>query len=258
MDLALPVGHMLPVYQRAHPRYDRFLPHLAKYLPRRSSIIDVGANCGDTFAVMYTANPSLSFLCIEADPDLYVYLCRNVAASTIESRQVQIVKAFVGRDITGVRLEGCGGTKHAMSGGNIEAKTLDQIFADAYLCHDVSLLKVDVDGFDYDVINSAPNLIAEQHPMIFFECQYDRPSQRNGYISTISSLDERGYHDWTVFDNYGEVILRTDDIGTLWHLIEYVHRQNIGKTTRTIYYLDILASRGVIDWSLIADALKDY
>jgi len=66
-SIKLPYGHNLPGFQRNHPHYDRFLPHLAKYLPGGSFVVDVGANCGDTFAGMFNENPSLNFVCVEAD-----------------------------------------------------------------------------------------------------------------------------------------------------------------------------------------------
>ena len=30
-SIKLPSNHLLPEYQKTHPKYDRFLPHLAKY-----------------------------------------------------------------------------------------------------------------------------------------------------------------------------------------------------------------------------------
>jgi hypothetical protein len=79
LKIVLPHGHKLPIYQQQCPQYDRFLPHIAKYLPSNSFVVDVGANCADTLAGMINANPSLNFLCIEADDYFYQYLTSNVS-----------------------------------------------------------------------------------------------------------------------------------------------------------------------------------
>jgi hypothetical protein len=55
-------------------------------------------------------------------------------------------------------------------------------------------------------------------------------------------LQRSGYRAWTVFDNYGDVVLRTREIEALFQLFDYVDRQNAGLTTRTIHYFDVLAS----------------
>jgi len=46
--IRLPHDHLLPVYQARFPQYDRFLPHLAGFLPKKLIVIDLGANCADT------------------------------------------------------------------------------------------------------------------------------------------------------------------------------------------------------------------
>ena len=58
-SILLPADHMLPLYQKVHKKYDKFLPHLVKYIKNYSTIIDVGANCGDTLAGMVDANKNI-------------------------------------------------------------------------------------------------------------------------------------------------------------------------------------------------------
>lgn len=56
-SIKLPANHMLPVYQKYHPKYDRFLPHLVKYIEPSDTVIDVGANVGDTLAGIVRLKP---------------------------------------------------------------------------------------------------------------------------------------------------------------------------------------------------------
>ena len=94
----LPPDHLLPSMLRAYPRYDRFLPHLAKYLDAGDVVFDVGANCGDTLAAMCAANAALSFVCIEPDATCFSFLTRNAKRITaaLPGTSVRLVRSLVG------------------------------------------------------------------------------------------------------------------------------------------------------------------
>jgi FkbM family methyltransferase len=257
--IRLPSDHMLPFYQRHHRRYDRFLPHMAKSIGDAATIIDVGANCGDTLAGMVEQNPRARYICIEPDPRFFSYLTSNIERlrSAFPGIDVRAVKALVGKDVANAMLQGAGGTKHAVVGaGNEQSKPLGNILSELPPAP-VRLLKSDVDGFDYDVIASAADVLIADHPLLFFECQHDTEAQKCAYERSISWLQSLGYVDWTVFDNYGEVMLRTNEVQHLFQLMEYVWRQNSRGATRTIYYYDILAAVST-DVDLIADVLRGY
>jgi len=57
----------IPDFMTIFPKYDRFLPHLVKYLPKESLVIDVGANVGTTVIAMASSNDKIEYLSIEAD-----------------------------------------------------------------------------------------------------------------------------------------------------------------------------------------------
>ncbi|MDK9721264.1 MAG: FkbM family methyltransferase [Rhodospirillales bacterium] len=259
-SIKLPANHMLPAYQQAHKKYDRFLPHLAKYMNHLDTIIDVGANVGDTLAGMVEQNPEANYICIEPDDLFYQYLEENIERIKIYKMDLKIrtIKALIGKNVSSVTLEGNKGTKHAtgIGTGNIASVTLDEIISQTSY-DNIRLLKTDVDGFDYDVLDSSISAIEKHKPMIFFECQFDYEYQKNGYAKTFSSLSSAGYCDWTIFDNFGEVILRTDDIAIIMQLLDYVWKQNSGLASRAIYYYDVLAVQQN-DSKLIDSVLKEY
>lgn len=257
--IVLPPGHMLPLYHQRHPRYDRFLPHLARLLERGAGVVDVGANCGDTLAAMAAANPGLRYLCIEPDAGFMAYLGRNLQAlrAAWPELQVQTAQALVGLAVTSASLEGSGGTKHAMPGaGGMAASTLDALVAQSRF-GSVRLLKSDVDGFDHDVIASASQVLERDAPLLFFECHFADSAQRTAYEQLIPSLVRRGYRHWTVFDNFGEVLLASALAEQLPELFEYVDRQNRGRSTRTVYYFDVLAATDR-DAAFAAQAVRAY
>jgi hypothetical protein len=76
--------------------------------------------------------------------------------------------------------------------------------------------------------------------MLFFECYFKHSHQKLGYERLLIKLKSLGYYDWIIFDNFGEVILRINDIDVIKQLMSYIESQNNQKTTRTIYYFDIL------------------
>jgi FkbM family methyltransferase len=259
-SISLPPDHMLPEYQRSHPNYDRFLPHLVKHLNDSDIVIDIGANVGDTLAAMYQANRNLRYICIEPDDVFFKHLSDNIERIRSAGHKIDVaaIKALVGKSVSALSLEGKGGTKHAVVGANggIRSEPLDKLI-DQSSIGSVRLLKTDVDGFDWDVIDSSTTVIQSSKPLIYFELQYDNVSQYNGYLNTIDELYKNGYTDWFVFDNYGSLMLKADKLETLKQLMLYVLKQNISKSTRTIFYFDVLAVQKN-DAAFVDNLLKTY
>lgn len=241
--ILLPLNHNLPDYQKANPKYDKLLPIISKYINQNEMIIDIGANVGDTLAAMVDENPNPIYLCIEPEDEFYSYLLRNVdiIQKKIPNLKVYLLKQFVGKQINNVSLDKKGGTANAkLISGNIKSKTLDDILNDFENIEKIKLLKADTDGFDYDVLESSLKTIEKHKPIIFFECQYKLEYQKTNYKNIIKKLQSLGYFHWTIFDNYGEIIITTQNLETIYSLIEYVWKQNLGKSRRTIAYYDFL------------------
>lgn len=156
--------------------------------------------------------------------------------------RISILNEFVGKDISDVGLDGHGGTKHAViGGGNIKNKSMISILSDLTVEHSrISLLKTDVDGFDWDVIRSSYKVL-KHNPYVYFECQYDNLEQLESYRELFSEMVAIGYSKFAFFDNYGQFVLSTDDLTHVSELLDYVQRQNFHNFTRTYFYYDVLA-----------------
>lgn len=247
-SIRLPAEHLLPQYQRAHPRYDRFLPHLAAVLAADDVVVDVGANCGDTLVAMASANAALEFICIEPDAAFFACLQSNAAllpATTRVHALRALVGALVGSMAAGVVLQGSGGTRAARPGAEGEhhtARTLDDIVQGlgSGVAQRVRLVKSDVDGWDHDVIASARQLIAATRPLLYFECQFDNAEQHAGYAQLVTQLFASGYVCAFAFDNFGGFMQRCDSAAPLLQLFSYLWQQNCGRSTRTLHYFDVL------------------
>jgi predicted RNA methylase len=215
LELEMTARHTLPYYQQQHKLYDRFLPHLAKSL--EGVVIDVGANVGALMAAMAQANPQLDFFCAEPQEHSYVALQQN---KKLLEEKLQ----------TKVRL-----MKNTIGTVGVPLTSIISEFG-----YQPDLIKVDVDGMDYDVLNSYN---FEQQPMIYFEADYQNETQLELYKKLIYDLVQKGYSEFYLFDNFGELVtvVFPDDIDYIDSLFNYVWNLKQRRSTMTIYYFDILA-----------------
>lgn len=244
-ELTLSPGHTLTMNQRHHVLYDRFLPHLAARLKPNSMVIDVGANCGDTLGAMHATNPTLGFIAIEPHDEYFALLERNVARLKAKSPfEVHLVKRMVSCSAGVMTLVQSGGTARAVHDPDAPAgaatQKLDEI-VEAAAVTSVRLLKSDVDGFDFDVLNSAQSVLARMQPVVFFESQIDYEFQRIAFAEMLSMLEGHGYNFWVLFDNFGSVVLRTSSRDAVAQLIDYTWKKRHQTPWRTINYFDVLA-----------------
>jgi len=207
--------HTLPYYQQQHKLYDRFLPHLAKSLT--SDVIDVGANVGALMAAMAQANPQLEFFCAEPQDHFFAALQQN--KKLVEEKlqtKVRLMKNTIGT--VGVSLNA----------------VIDEFD------YKPDLIKVDVDGMDYDVLNSYK---FEQKPMLYFEADYQTELQLELYKKLIYDLTMKGYSKFFLFDNFGALVGRVehDQTDHIDNLFDYIWTLKQKRSTMTIYYMDILA-----------------
>lgn len=243
-SIKLPPDHPLLEYQKNYPKYDKFLSYLALHASPGETIVDIGANVGDSLAAMAEGNPNANYLCVEADDLYYGYLLKNKESilQSFPKLGVQIVHSFVGKNITNVSLEGAKGTKRAnlSKPGSVQAVSFDRL-AKEMACSVVSVFKSDTDGFDYDVLESAAETIEKDKPTLFFECQIDHELQHNGYLRICERLEAMGYSDWTLFDNFGDILVRTNNNSLVRQMINYLWQKTAINAAKTIYYFDILA-----------------
>lgn len=215
-----------------------------KYLPNNTLVIDVGANVGDTLVGMLGNKDNLEYLCIEASDDFFSDLEKNVQLLLSQNSElrISIVNEFVGRDVTDVSMVGKNGTKHAViDGGGIKSKTMTSILSELDIDSSrLSLLKTDVDGFDWDVIRSSFKVL-QHNPYVYFECEYDDLEKMRSYKELFAEMVSIGYSKFAFFDNFGQFIVSTDNLTEVGELLDYVKRQNFHNSTRTYHYYDVLA-----------------
>ncbi|HMP31286.1 MAG TPA: FkbM family methyltransferase [Saprospiraceae bacterium] len=242
-DIKVPYNFILPYYQKQFRLYDRFLPVLAKCLPNDKIIIDVGANIGDT-VISLLSQCKNQIYCFEPSSFFYPYLEKNInILDSYDINRVKIFKKLIGTGkLNGDLKHTIGGTANLKLIDNsnfITHSTLDSIIED---CSNVVLLKVDIDGFDFDVIQSADKICKESEPILFWENEISEEFQYQGFNELYAWLENRDYKYIYIFDNFGNLILSDCDFKQLRSLNYYLYSMKKNGNTRTIHYFDILAS----------------
>ncbi|MBV9988528.1 MAG: FkbM family methyltransferase [Chitinophagaceae bacterium] len=177
------------------------------------TVIDVGANVGDTIAVIKTAM-DLPVIGIEGDDISYKFLERN----TRQFSGVTIIKEFLGekKQTLKVELEKGGWNTTLVpsetTGKELTLRTLDEVLSASGLAdRSLKLLKVDCEGFDTIIIRGATSLLQQHRPVIYFE--YNKSNMdaiKEDGFSTLLSLEQYGYHSVILFDNKGRFLLNID------------------------------------------------
>lgn len=260
--LSLPFDHPLPLFQKKFPLYDTYLGFLIKNLNLENHlIIDVGANCADSLALMIKPNTNNHYVCIEPDPIFYNYLTKNILQIQKQYPDITIdtLKIFIGNSNKKVSLvtNTHTGTRSTIEANNLDSETmqsLDSVIAPYN--KPTGIIKSDIDGFDYDVLFSADKILTEQSPVIYFECDARNTEQINQYHAVLDFLHTKNYIYWIAFDNFGLPILTTDNPDTIKQLTYYTYINNQKKLANTFHYCDILACKAPqkesVEKSLIA------
>ena len=203
--MVLPPEHPLSMWTSLYKDYDNFLPKLVKEMSSNESIIDIGANVGETLFRFIDTNSKPNYFSIEADKYFFKYLKKNkgLLEKDIQNR-VTLINELVGNNLKGnlTQKSNLGSKFLVESPDGLETKSLDKIIIDGNI-QNIKLIKVDVDGYDYNVLLSAMNEIKKNKPSLFFEYM---SLNKTEYIELIKKLYEIGYSEWTIINNYGSAI----------------------------------------------------
>lgn len=256
-EIEIPQNFTLPNYQKTFKLYDRFLPVLAKNISCDQPIIDIGANIGDTTIAMMQ-NCKNPFICIEPSDTFFPYLERNLnRLDPADFSRIKTIKKLIGTGSLAGSLDHTVATASLHMSDATDSTThvaLDKVIDDL---SNVILLKVDTDGFDFDVIKSAEELLTKSQPILFWENEVKEDFQEVGFSELYTLLEEKGYKYVYIFDNFGNLMAEEVSFDTLRGINSYVYSMKKHNCTRTLYYTDILASTEK-NFALIQKAVAEY
>lgn len=209
-DLDLPLSHDLPLHLASSPTYDRELPRIARVLREHGSsfsMIDIGANVGDTAALLTDEVPDARLLCIEGSARYAALLRANVERLGLN---VECVQAYCGDGVVSTPMSsdddrGTGRLRRTLEASQgVNMRTLDEIVAEHPGFERPDLLKVDTDGFDVKVLRGARQLLTRNRPVVFFEFAEALIRDAGDDPMTIfPMLAQFGYERARVYDHVG-------------------------------------------------------
>tara|TARA_B100000900_G_C20460356_1_gene666998 strand:- start:100 stop:915 length:816 start_codon:yes stop_codon:yes gene_type:complete len=213
--LILPPDHLLSFYHKIYPSYDKYLENFIKD-KNNLNIIDIGANVGDTLLRILSDNNN--YFCIEPNDYFLKYLKINVSnnINLHKNTNIKIINDLVGEELEGF-LDDKNGTATLTKETKKPkikkkySKKLDQIILLNKIGR-VDIIKSDTDGYDINVLKSGFETIKKDKPILFFEYLNIQSTQLIDYINFISELKFIGYNKFIIIDNYGEILLQSNNI----------------------------------------------
>lgn len=207
-QLHLPLSHPLPVYRALYPKYDTNLTLIAKLLSEKSpdmSVVDVGANIGDTAAALRHAG-SFPIVCVEGEPG-YVQLLRM---NTQSMASVSIAPVFIGPPGLRGRIQAGRGTARVVDvdgARTLPTIDLERLAMQYPAAQHAGLVKIDTDGMDFRIILDNLGWLVGHTATVFFE--YD-PGLAGMAKSDLHAFWDRlgvaGYRSILLFRNTGEFV----------------------------------------------------
>lgn len=207
--LRMPLSHQLPMYVAVHPLYDALLQRVCAYLRhRKGSVvgIDVGANIGDTILACRGTEGD-RFLGIEANPRFFHFLQDNLGRQ--QGVRLLHILCCSKQGIVKVEIRESRGTAsihEATTGTTVPAATLDDVVERNPEFKDFNFLKIDTDGYDFEVLGSAQRSIKANQPAILFECDASLTQEFVKQFSTAQQmLIDACYSTALLYDNLGHL-----------------------------------------------------
>jgi FkbM family methyltransferase len=234
--------HTLPIVQKLFPLYNLNLSRIVSFINSNISkncrYIDVGANVGDTSLLMSQSSPDSKIACFEPNSDYFNLLSKNLQKNT----QCELFKVYLGKRDESQFL------KPVIERGTMQfdisnQNTINFISFDTWLEKNIEykdsiLIKIDTDGYDFDILHGAQNFLKNKKPILFIEYDSELYNIHNyDGLEEIKWLKSLGYKYSIIYDNYGILLsyLKLDDLESWKALISYIE----GKKS-SIQYYDIL------------------
>jgi FkbM family methyltransferase len=168
--------------------------------PTDRVIIDAGANIGLFACYAARRSPAAAIICVEPFPATYQRLRETVEANGLGSRITCLNQAL--HSTEGVAAMSVGNAEASqmnrlVSGGgdyeqvNVHTVSLARLLADAGI-GEVDLLKLDVEGSEYDVILTTPREVLQRIRRMNIEYHEPPPGARGGKQELLAHLEASG------------------------------------------------------------------
>ena len=228
-DLLSPESHLLFELQKIGPYRDLCIGISAKIICDKyhdATIVDIGANIGDTAAII-ASHVSNKLILVEGSDYYYKFLEKNLH---LFPNAIVPIKAMVsdGKVIQG-ELRHWGGTAY-FKGIEQEELTTPTLPLSEIADENTRFIKIDTDGFECSILNAALPWLEQQRPAILFENQLRNEMELKRFSKLYDSLSNIGYRYFVAWDDPGFHILSTDSVDAVKDLNRYqynIHKSNL-------------------------------
>ena len=199
-------GNTYPHVTKVLPYFNAPLVELVNQayaaLGTKISFVDVGAATGDTVLLLEQrcAGKVGSYFCFEGDEEFEKLLKLNMR----QFDKVKIINAMLASTHKSipVLVKHHGGSASATGDGLRNAEPLDSFASDFE--HGVDVLKIDVDGYDGEILKGAGNILTTYQPWVIFEWHPALIERaRTDYGAALQALQDCGYKRFLWFSNTG-------------------------------------------------------
>lgn len=154
------------------------LMEIRKYIKPGAVILDIGTNIGNHAIFFAKECQAAKVYCFEPTKKTFGILKRNIQINHLEdvldAKNIALGDQDTKADVICVDEKNCGGNRvNKNSDGEVEMEMLDHIS----IPEKIDFIKIDVEGFEYEVLAGGTAVIAEHKPLIYveiFDQNYDK------------------------------------------------------------------------------------
>lgn len=134
------------------------------FTPEKGDVVlDVGANYGDS-AIWWAKTFGAKVIAFEPLKNVYSILCKNIEMNHIEN--IMAYNIALGK---GNKLEGYSNGDMFIAGKKGQQKLIDSMPLDNFPVETVNILKIDVEGFEADVLEGGIKTLKKHRPKVIME-----------------------------------------------------------------------------------------
>lgn len=185
------------------------LEPLNKYLNEESIVFDAGANIGNHTLYWAKKTGVKKVYAFEPVDKTFDILEKNISLNNLENTNKVIINhvglgKFIGKaSVVNYDLDNIGATQIKMdTNGNLNVITLDGYVKNNFTEDRIDFLKIDVEGFEYDLLLGAKDVLVKYSPIILVE------SFKNEFERVNKLLESYGYKLKESFPGYNYLYLK--------------------------------------------------
>jgi len=176
--------------------------HIIHYATPDSCVIDVGAYIGDLLIPVALARTDLHFVAFEVNPEIADLLDENLRLNKVSDRTTVYRKAVMdgtsptvcfpvpdGKISGGINYAAFGVDPARKDGLIVQAVSLDSVTYE----QSVSVIKIDAQGADLDVLRGSKGIIRRYKPAVLLEYENSVTAVKDGKAYTPFSRDWNEY-----------------------------------------------------------------